>query len=61
MRIRYYTDTGRYMGWCTPTRDNRVHINNWLDSGNTIKLGEYTYGKSDVLIIANILVKNRRE
>ena len=37
--IKYYTDSGRYMGW-TRLKNHALEIDSWIWSGNTIKIGK---------------------
>ena len=36
--IRFYTDSGRYMGWEKYRPELRTKYENWIRSGNTFKI-----------------------
>jgi len=44
-RVRFYTDTDKYMGYVYYSRDIKLEIDSWLYSGNKIKIGKKTFDK----------------
>ena len=42
MRIGYYTDTFKYMGWAKWDYTNKyLEVKNWIRSGNSIKVNGF--------------------
>lgn len=48
-RVRFYTDTDRYMGYVNGVnRETYLEIRSWLLGGNKVVIGKYAYNKSDL-------------
>ena len=46
--VRFFTDTGKYMGWCKFSSDKIAMFVSWRRSGNYLKIGDKVYGKESL-------------
>lgn len=46
--IRYYTESGKYMGWAYVQSKNFSGYRSWLRSGNRLIIGKQVYNSFDV-------------